>query len=1802
MSSRTDHALSRALGTLLSHHENPRVAVVPHDLPWAEVASLVQAANGARPDVAGGYSHLVLDSEPPVAVPRISSAQATAYREGPRLLVVRGHALGHASNEVFRPLLDASWPDAAHETVTLRQVARELVEVIHQGSGGDVLEAHIVQALEVSRALHLELGSGGMQWNTAWWLHVSVAVRVLAERVQKVPPQAMPEEVFPRAVRAAFGLPFVQGAGGKVAETAGVLVASGLSGPWGSADDASGSAKLLVAARADLAADWEGASFDGLDDKFHGNDSRALAWAKFLAESPTLADAVAQVPEKLFAAPAGTSQHELVLLDERGVDLGWSKGVNAARTEIVNGILQSEEIVLVLPVVGALRAPTGSGVMATVSPTRFTFSGSAGLEDGAIVLRGRFAMSGGAAAAQNFRPRVVRLALNVPPGDVLEGVVAPKATASVLLTHPTLPTFAIRADARGPVTAEVLDGEELGLDVQLTGQKLNDVLLANVGAAEPPTFDDEDWPASATLPWRYELQTGTQGFRVEMGDRFVDAQRKQDARSARWSPLIALLDDAETYSEGEPKLSAHEVRGVIEQDLAELLVSGLWRQGLGHYVLSEKPDSPPGLAQAPVPWARTENGLDSPQGWAGLIAPPVSDELLQSPEAEAFRTAFEALKLPTRARGHGRVGAPWPSLINYESLWNSQPLVDYLETYAALQERARSQSSGMDAFWAAYPFTVSVWKPGAPRAVLLSPWHPIRLAWLSAVSNGVEAEGNWGLRRRFAGVIEGWNFPAAGPAETPGAAMLAVPAGNGHEQLFVGWATMVRASSDLNVLQMPQWAGGTRAPVTTMSGLNGSAVRKALRDFQRANAHVSTLSIDLTMASDGPRLDEIDNAILDEVSQWLKDGRGQLAGLRIHDSKRRGGSVPVEGVQRLAASGIAITWQRYEDNGIQPDANIRVVQDAGQMVRTEQAPPGAASGAIAAIPYRRIETPGPVDPHNPALVESRLLLAGKPRGPFEAALQAIETPTGSSGLVVKSAFPSAMGSSASDWTVMGDSSLNPAAMARMVGQSPSELALWEWCPPMLGTGIGETVLESRPYLSVARMPTSLRYQLDGLLADWHEDIRVHPKDVLGTLGARGVGLASLIAIGGSHASGAMGFYVALRLLEQLSTASDLHLVLPMDACAEYLTALAMNDKAQDDSRRADLLLVRITPSEVVLSPVEIKYYKPGPLPHATHGDLRDGLGQLGNSMAQLQRLEEAAEGQDGPSLWNAAFGALLEVGVRLSASTDGAPEEAADLLRRASSGELSVRVGRPVLCFFKRSSNAARIERLRLDGFEHLQVVADPSLAMGWLESSVDRSVLVDGLIWATHPGQERVPEYGEGTLSAAATGVTAVPDPEVNPLHIVDGSDSEAGPVDVAPAAPADVYFGRSLEVEMAPHDEAVGAEARTEEPPETSAGQASTQEDVSFPGVRFGVGTLTDSVGTAEAEFWPANTALTQLNVGVVGNLGTGKTQLLKTLVTQLRRVSAERQPSPVSVLILDYKGDFTGPDFLEAVGGRVLKPHDIPVNYFDLDGPYSPMAAVRRAGSFNDVLGQIFNIGPKQQNALRKVVVERFKRHGVAPTIAEVLEDYAENHSDSDSVVGVLEGWVMGEVFSDDRSQIRKFSELMADGVVVLDLLELGADQASKNALVALFLNLYYEYVVKLEKWPYQGQKPQLRRLNSFLLVDEATNIMSYKFDALESLLLQGREFGAGVILSSQYLSHFKSSHIDYSQALRSWFVHSVPNVTSTQLAMLGLQGTDPAVAAKITALPTHHCLYSSLDYSGRFMRGTPFYELRMTSSIR
>ncbi len=369
---------------------------------------------------------------------------------------------------------------------------------------------------------------------------------------------------------------------------------------------------------------------------------------------------------------------------------------------------------------------------------------------------------------------------------------------------------------------------------------------------------------------------------------------------------------------------------------------------------------------------------------------------------------------------------------------------------------------------------------------------------------------------------------------------------------------------------------------------------------------------------------------------------------------------------------------------------------------------------------------------------------------------------------------------------------------------------------------------------------------------------------------------------------------------------------------------------------------------------------------------------------------------------------------------------------------------------------------------------------------------------------------------------------------------------------------------------------------------------------GIKFRVG---QSYGTGVAQHYdlhPSNTKLNQLNIGIVGDLGTGKTQLTKSLIYNFARSAEQNRGHRPKFLIFDYKQDYTKSEFVEAIGARVIKPHHIPLNIFDLDPARDHLRSARlgRVKFLNDVLQKIYGgIGPKQRNQLKNAVMRSYdKSLGGPPTLSDVIREYEVLVGDKiDAPYSILSDLVDLEIFVPDAADAIPFHDFF-DGIVVVDLAALGVGEKERNILLVLFLNFFYKYMHGLKKNPYVGESPQLRFIDSMILVDEADNIMRYNFDVLRLILLQGREFGVGVLLASQYLSHFRTRETDYTEPLLTWFIHKVPNITSRELGAIGLNNTGPSVVARIKSQDVHQCLFKTLDVPGRFMKGVPFFEVR------
>lgn len=1836
--------IGSVLGRCLASMDTLTAAYLPEGIDDATAAALVRRANELRPETPP-FAILVSagkESDEDAQCIRLSAQNAIKYRQGDRLAVVVGKHPDLASFvQAFREVLGQNFPDGASQEVSLQAVAKAAVAEVAEASGigsttawdPDRASVRLAECLTLLVAVHKELRQGTDSWNAYWFRHVGLGLTRLVEKIQEtklVAPETSVDDVFERYTYAAFRLPRPSGTGPTHYSPRKFVEA--LQSYWADEATISATAKSL----GQLAEDGSGhhavedVDWSGYDTQLAAADNQGVALAAYSPEGADLTEALCHITDREFIEPLGEdlTVARLQVTDGSGRPLtalgpSDSGSVAVARSDADAGSagLSSEEIRIRIPVTGQPSSTDleATGLTLETKTAKTRWSGEMELDGaGDMWAVGRIRRESSSSAPS----RPIRFDLKLPPGDILLGRVNASLSLDIFLTSCDsgllyLPLKAKGATGRPKYVGSETTGGIFGVTLDGRASQYRHIVWTTDDEATP-LYEGTEMQRLNGRPRLFAVDASPVGLaNIVVGEKTFEL-RAAESRQAPQSPIVAAVN-RDRVTKDRPDLSVlGSVQGVYESQLAENLLSADWNLCMGHVLMPADRAVP---LEGLIPHGGLMMNASMAGIWTNVTDFQVPDELVHSDQAEEFRAAFKELDLVGAMQTRDADGADyveWPSKTSWRHLWadRGRQLERYLTAYADLVEKARWLGEPAGVFWAAYPFSISVWatEPAAKcSAVLLSPLHPVRLAWLAGVES-VLWESDWA--NHLAGTIEGWNFPLLGPKETSSGRMLAVPMETGDNQLFLGWSMLVRASIEgAEPLNAPEHIGEYPAPGSAASGLNATAVSAALRSYRQMNPHVSTLTIDLAASSESTRLHEVDDAVLKEIEAWT--GRADfplIGGARIWDSNRRSGEPPREKVGRLVRSseGIPLTWSRYApDSADMKRCNIRILQDAGVHVEVQSGQPRNL-GILAGAPLRRFEAVATNGASKSASASYPTFRPDTGWEPLSRAVRLIEGAAGGPKIVSK-LFQANLVSDSADWTVSGEALMNPAAMADIVQHSSSgNQMLWEWRPPFLDSSADVPLLERRPFVSVARVPGSFRAQIKKLLAKAKGGSASDEalNDLLGQLGARGVGLSSLLSMGGTHASGALGFFLAFALMNRLDEGTGNTYVLPIDACDTFLRALAGGKAQSAQLRRADLLVVRLDDEGVTLSPVEIKFYGlgsedthgnlPGPYDAAMNEPLDQvrATGDLLLEVARSWRHVSLRGSVADKALWFNGLAALIEAAVRLRPDSSDEPEALARRLEQLVDGKLVVRAAQPLVCYFKHEAFTSEGEAFR--------AVHSP-------------------------PADEALPGSGFGLLAANAShAFEAVADPESelvrgwkdlvqwalgNPIDLpyedaVDAPRQQAEvPGDLGPQEPGERPAEPEPENDQAPEKEApLTEESHTgevdtakelpasEEESAAGADEAWSDGGIRGSGVRFNVGRVLGTLGSATAEYWPSNTELNQMNIGVVGDLGTGKTQLLKALVYQLREGSRANQETPLSMLIFDYKRDFQTDDFLEAVGGTVLKPYRIPVNIFALREGYSPLAAYQRAQQFADILDKIYgNIGPVQTDRLVTSIVNLYKdKQGDPPTLAEVLESYSDGQK-PDAVTSILKPFILGEIFSDDPEEMKSFEELIDDKVVVVALNEFGTDDNGKNSLVVLFLNLYYDYMLNATKWPFVGTSPQLRRLNSFLLVDEAVNIMKYNFPVLMNLMLQGREFGFGVILASQYLDHFKKDGRNYGQPLLTWFLHKVPSVTLKELQQLGLPNITADIAGKIPSQKVHHALYSSLNFAGKFIEEVPFFKL-------
>lgn len=356
----------------------------------------------------------------------------------------------------------------------------------------------------------------------------------------------------------------------------------------------------------------------------------------------------------------------------------------------------------------------------------------------------------------------------------------------------------------------------------------------------------------------------------------------------------------------------------------------------------------------------------------------------------------------------------------------------------------------------------------------------------------------------------------------------------------------------------------------------------------------------------------------------------------------------------------------------------------------------------------------------------------------------------------------------------------------------------------------------------------------------------------------------------------------------------------------------------------------------------------------------------------------------------------------------------------------------------------------------------------------------------------------------------------------------------------------------------------------------------------------------------YWePTNTAkFMNTNTGIIGTMGTGKTQFTKSVIAQLVQCqSANVDGLPIGILIFDYKSDYVDDAFIKKTHAKKFRLHGLPYNPLSLYGDM-PMLPLHTATSFAETMARAFGLGQKQQLRLRKVILDAYELAGIAkadsatwgraaPTVKDVWDLFlSQGKVEQDSLYASLDSLASYEIFESDPQKVSSLYDLV-DGVTVIELA--GYSIQIQNLVVALTLDQFYAQMQKRGKPTVRGDQRQITKM---ILVDEADNFMSQDFSTLRKILKEGREYGVGTILSTQDISHFKTGDNNYASYILTWIVHRVSEIKNADIKAIfnkDDKGEQEQLMESIRKLEKHFSLYIDGDKRFQKIRDKAFWEL-------
>ncbi len=360
----------------------------------------------------------------------------------------------------------------------------------------------------------------------------------------------------------------------------------------------------------------------------------------------------------------------------------------------------------------------------------------------------------------------------------------------------------------------------------------------------------------------------------------------------------------------------------------------------------------------------------------------------------------------------------------------------------------------------------------------------------------------------------------------------------------------------------------------------------------------------------------------------------------------------------------------------------------------------------------------------------------------------------------------------------------------------------------------------------------------------------------------------------------------------------------------------------------------------------------------------------------------------------------------------------------------------------------------------------------------------------------------------------------------------------------------------------------------------------------------------------WYPTDTnKVSHTNTGIIGTMGTGKTQFTKSLITQLHlNQNNNVNSTPIGILIFDYKGDYIKDDFVKATNARVYDLYHLPYNPLSLflTETTKNLLPLHTANNLKETIATAFNLGIKQKTFLKDVIMETYEKRSIyknlpetwnklSPTIHDVYNNYIDKEGiKEDSLYAAFTELIDFEIFEPDCTKTKSLNEII-DGVTVINLSGPYSDNI-QNLVVAITLDIFYS---QMQMGGHSTIAGNYREITKMILVDEADNFLIKNFNSLRKILKEGREFGVGTILSTQFLSHFSTSDNEYANYILTWIVHKVSEISSKDVKFIfntQSKGEEDNIINRIKKLEKH---YSIVNLGGASMpvhiRDRAFWEI-------